>query len=145
MHPTGTFRKKTNRFSLQKFWEGGRRHHQEVTLIQKKPESAKSLIKQSSQQKSRTSYSVKKAVVRKAKFACRAYRNGQGVAVIKCLTQFEKAEEICELRKKTLSLHGSVEDKDKSVDSAQLTLDRLPATNSRFAGNSTCFTGFPRF
>ena len=50
LHPKGAVRKKKNRFSLRKFWEGGRRHHQEVTLIQKDPENVKSLIKQPSQQ-----------------------------------------------------------------------------------------------
>ena len=43
---------------------------------------------------------------------------GKESQFINCTTQSEKAEEICELRKKNLSIHGSVEDNDKSVDSA---------------------------
>ena len=65
--------------------------------------------------------------------------------------QCEESEEICALRKKNLSLHWSVHDKENSLDLAHLAMDRdvsqvqrLPATNSRFAGNSNVFGGIPK-
>ena len=137
-----------NRFSLQKFWERERRHHQEVTPTQKDLENAKSLVKQSSQQNQEHLTQLRKLSEEKQKLRAGLTETDKESQSIKDTTQSEKTE-ICELRKKNLSLHGSVEDKEKSVDLGQLTLDRsvsqvqrLPATS--FARNRTCFYRIPK-
>ena len=113
--------------------ERGQQDHQDVTIMQKDLALAKSLIQTSSKTKKREHlFQIKSLSDGQLMLHEKLAESGKISQSMKDTTASEQSEAMHELRMKNISLHGFLNNKEKSLDKATLSLDHSESLVIRY-------------
>ena len=116
--------KTTNRVWLLKNGNENKKHHQEVTVMQKDLQLTKSLVQTFSEPNQEHLHQIKSVGIKVNVAQKKLKESGKMSQSMKNSTASEQSEVIHELRMKNISLDGSLNGKDKPLDKVTLSMDR---------------------